>query len=507
MTKLIIRYTIWLSAFITPLSTAQQAAPAKTMEQVVQTVKKYCGACHATPSPNLMPKRSWPYAVDKMAEIAKNRFKKPFIPEESIRDIKAFYYGSSPAELPRLPYSDVRSDHLGFKTNTISKSNLPLVASIIAVELYGGGNEFLVSDAEHNTVSHLGLKDGQWTETVLADVEVPSRARTVDFDGDGDKDIIVASLGLIFPPQGKFAGRVYLLKQIKPGEFSKIVRMDNIGRVNDVRVLDIDGDKDLDVAIAVFGGDVNGALGWLENKNGKFYKRPFSEMGGALNVTPIDLNNDKLVDFVAYFAQEHEVMVGFVNKGKGRFEKVALFQANNPMLGVTSVEAVDLDSDGDTDLIFSNGDAHDIQFDPKPYHGVQWLENKGNLTFEYRDIGRFYGASNAIAGDIDGDGDMDIVASSWNNYWEDPKRKSLIWFENDGQQNFARRDILNHPISITAVALSDVTGDKRLDIIAGVFQIDALKRKVESASSEKAYQEPAPSPRMVVLENLNKNKE
>jgi hypothetical protein len=115
---------------------------------------------------------------------------------------------------------------------------------------------------------------------------------------------------------------------------------------------------------------------------------------------------------------------------------------------------------------------------PKPYHGVQWLENKGNLQFQFHDIARFYGAVTAVAGDMDSDGDLDIVASSWNNYWQDEQRQSIIWFENDGKQNFTRHNVTNRPQSIVTLELKDVTGDSKLDIIAGSLRMDLLLKQI-----------------------------
>lgn len=37
---------------------------------------------------------------------------------------------------------------------------------------------------------------------------------------------------------------------------------------------------------------------------------------------------------------------------------------------------------------------------------MQWLENKGQLRFEFHDIGRYYGAATALAGDIEGASSM-----------------------------------------------------------------------------------------------------
>ena len=49
----------------------------------------------------------------------------------------------------------------------------------------------------------------------------------------------------------------------------------------------------------------------------------------------------------------------------------------------------------------------------KPYHGIQWLENKGRLRFERASAGAPAGAHTAVAADLDGDGDLDVVASAF----------------------------------------------------------------------------------------------
>ena len=200
------------------------------------------------------------------------------------------------------------------------------------------------------------------------------------------------------------------------------------------------------------------------------------------------------------------MVVALINKGQGFFDPVSLSQAPHPMIGSTSMELADIDSDGDVDVLFTNGDAHDLQMDPKPYHGVQWLENTGQLKFTYHSIGRFYGAATAVPGDLDGDGDIDIVAGSWLNYWEDDKRQSLIWFENDGKQNFSRHNITNKPNRIVSLALKDINGDESLDVIAGIFRIDLLLGRLDRPADGNAKSTSSDSDsgksRVLLLENI-----
>jgi hypothetical protein len=51
-----------------------------------------------------------------------------------------------------------------------------------------------------------------------------------------------------------------------------------------------------------------------------------------------------------------------------------------------------MNHDGLMDILFTNGDAFDyLPPRPRPWHSVQWLENKGNHTFEHHPIGKFEG--------------------------------------------------------------------------------------------------------------------
>jgi len=458
-----------------------------------EVVNQYCGVCHKVPPAYLMPKKNWPLAVRAMANLSAKRMGAEFISEEIGTIISNYYVRNSSEHLAVLPYTPSSPSSRAFQKIDVPKqSAFPLVVNAKSINInLKSSKELLISDAEKNEIIILSQVQEKWQETVLAKANVPVNTEVVDYDNDGDKDIIVAVLG-DFPPSEKLVGEVVLLTQVSPGKFQRSVLLNNVGRITDVRAVDLDGDKDLDIAVSIFGGGFVGEIAWLENAGNGLHKRHTILKGsGALNVTPADINNDGKIDLVSLIAQEHEVIIAMINKGNGKFQQARLGQAPHPMFGSTSMKLVDMDNDNDLDLLFTNGDANDLQMDPKPYHGVQWSENKGNLTFIYHDIGRFYGASNAVAGDLDNDGDIDVVASSWHNYWQDPQRQSLIWFENNGKQQFIRHNITNTPRSIVSLELKDITGDNHLDIIAGVFRMDlmiemvmAAQRKANSQDSQ-----------------------
>ena len=474
-------FVIGVALFVAAIASGQdEPGDRPAVGRVVTLVNQYCGACHAAPSPDILPKRHWPALIRTMVGLRQERMGHTGISERQMNDIIALYYGSSPDELPTLPYRETALAPSSFAMSDLgAKTRLPYITNVNAARLMqSDAPQLLVCDAEARKLLLLSAARGRWRETPVADVEVPVHTQIVDIDGDGDQDILVADLGQFSPVDGP-VGRVLLYRQGPRQRFERELLLDKLGRVSDARAVDLDSDGDLDIAVGVFGRKDTGEVFWLENDgygtaSGTFEKHVLLSLAGAVDVSPVDLNGDGLTDLAVLIAQEHEMIVAFVNRGGGVFERVVIARAPHPMYGSTSMTDVDLDQDGDLDLLFTNGDAFDTQTDPKPYHGVQWLENQGQMRFEFHDIGRFYGAATAVAGDIDGDGDLDVVAGSWVNYWNDSRRYAIVWHENDGKQTFLAHGIATRPAGVASLQLIDVNGDGMLDIVGGAIRMDLL---------------------------------
>lgn len=443
-------------------------------------VTHYCGGCHKVPPAATLPRSVWPMVVNEMTLLAADRLGESAIPSEAAEVITQYYVRNAPENLPRLPVIADSSPPLTFRESAVGPpSRMPLIVNIKAVNLgFTDTEEFLVCDGERNTVSLLYRQGQEWRERILAYVPLPSHTEVADYDGDGDADIIVAALG-VFPPVSLPAGKVVLLRQGPKRTFSAEVLLEDVGRIADARPVDIDNDGDYDIAVAIFGGGDVGEIAWLENKaDGRVQLHTILKVPGALNVSPVDLNQDGRLDIVSLIAQEHEAVIAMINEGEGQFDTVSIASAGHPLSGSTGMRIVDLDGDQDSDILFTNGDAQDLDPTPKPYHGVQWLENTGNLEFSYHEIGRFYGTASARAVDVDGDGDLDVVASSWNNYWEEPGRQSLVWFENDGHQQFEARRLFGPTPGIVSFETVDMTDDGLPEILAGLFHIGQLQDQI-----------------------------
>jgi hypothetical protein len=149
-----------------------------------------------------------------------------------------------------------------------------------------------------------------------------------------------------------------------------------------------------------------------------------------------------------------------------------IWGSTNADFGSSWMTLVDMDRDGDSDILYANGDA--FEYAPpnsRPWQGVQWLENRGDLTFEFHRMIDQQGATSPEAVDLDDDGDLDVLLVNANNDWDDPAAPSLLWLENDGRMQFTMRPIASSPTHLLTLAVGDLEGDGKPDAATGGMHI------------------------------------
>jgi FG-GAP-like repeat len=451
-------------------------------EATTPAIKAFCADCHGMPDPASFPKIAWHEETRRGFDfyMQSNRTDLDMPP---LSKVVNYFRNRAPVELVVPSAQDSPGPSpvvcpVAAAIPTGPTATRPAVAHVHWSSIEAGmPPALLLSDMRSGQI--LTSRPGRDAVTLesIAKLKNPAHALPVDLDGDGRLDLVVADLGSFLPADHK-EGRVMWLRRTAEGSFAPHVIQSDIGRVADVEPGDFDGDGDLDLIVAEFGWHKTGSILLLDNQSTpertpKFERRVIDPRPGTIHVPPCDLNQDGRLDFVALISQEHETIEAFLNDGKGGFSRETIHAAGDPAYGSSGIQVVDFDQDGDLDVVYTNGDTFD-SFYLKPYHGIRWLENRGSFPFEPHHLAAMPGAHRALAGDLDGDGDMDLVASALipaNLFGRQPGTDfdALLWLEQTSPGTFARHSLLRAECNHPSLDLGDFDNDGDLDIALGGF--------------------------------------
>ncbi len=353
----------------------------------------------------------------------------------------------------------------------------PWIAHVLPIDLDKDGLlDLICCEARENKLVWIRQTSrGVFEEKILgAKLRAPIHVEAADMDGDGDLDLIVASMGEVFPNNDRI-GSVFLMENDGQQNFTPHAVLENTSRVTDARVADLNGDGRLDLVLAQFGYD-QGEVSWLERTGPwEFRRHVMLELSGAMNVGVADFDGDGKPDVVALLSQQWEEIYYFQNDGRGNFTHRRIWGSTNEDFGSSGISICDLNRDGRADIIYSNGDGFGPASTPgpRPWHGVQWLENVGAGQFIYHRVGNLPGAYSPIGLDLDRDGAMDIVAVAAYADWNNKNRSviSLLWFRNDGAMHFEPQILAHGPKDQITLAAGDFDGNGNPVLVTGGFYI------------------------------------
>lgn len=278
-----------------------------------------------------------------------------------------------------------------------------------------------------------------------------------DADGDGDLDAFVAK---------EFAPNLLLRND---GAFGFSVAAGAIPTRNedseDIALADFDRDGDLDVVFC--SEDTFANEYYLNDGQGRFSAAPGALPSNLQSNAVIagDLDRDGDVDLVLSSNTTPEKVL--LNDGAGRFADATAAWMPAVVDVTQDLKLVDVDGDADLDLVAGN-------------------EPPGRNRLYLNDGTRFLDESAArlplrarreetrkvAFGDIDGDGDADLVFG--NVDFQDPSQAGNRVLVNDGSGRFADESEARLPPARSAtldVILEDIDGDADLDLIVANFGI------------------------------------
>jgi hypothetical protein len=477
--------------FLAPAAAPPAPSPAPTAPQEASAaqVRQFCGtACHAYPPADTFPRSAWRREVKQAYDFFRNSSLAIDFPSQE--SVALYYERRAPEELPSVKREDsarplpVSLRRKGYRLP--GEPSHPAVSNVNLVHLFDERRlDVLACEMRQGQVLALQPYAAEPAWRVLYSHGPdkgfnPAHAEVVDLDGDGVKDILVANLGF-FGATDAPCGSVVWLRGLGDGRFQPYTLLDGVGRVADVQAADFRGCGKLDLVVAAFGWRNTGEVIYLENQTTdwakpRFEPRVLDNRHGAIHVPVADLDGDGKPDFVALISQEHETIVAFLNEGGGKFRKETIYQAPHPAYGSSGIQLVDLNGDGKLDVLYTNGDTLDPPYLLKPYHGVQWLENRGRFPFEHHPLTPMYGVTRAVAADFTGRGRKDILAVSLLAAEVFPQRKelqpdSIILLEQTGPGEYARHSLERGSCDYFTCAAGEVFGDGTTHLVTGSFSL------------------------------------
>ena len=357
--------------------------------------------------------------------------------------------GVHPASLSFANPSTDRS--LPFTNRTVN-STLSEFTALKGVDMDNDGDIDLVASNENAyggkpTIVWLENRNnhGPWITHTVVVKQVPGRyfyedVDAADVDKDGDMDI-VAAVGIPFS-----AGFIVWFENTPAGFVEHIVSS-NVKYAAHVKAFDLDKDGDIDIVSA---SSTDNKIAWYQNDGHQGFTEHIisTNAQNAIDVDAGDLDGDGDVDVVSASYNDGKI-AWYANNGSGAFTENLV----GTLEGAEHAVLVDLDKDGDLDILASGLTG-----------GCAWYENNGHGVFTPHllfaatsDI--WYYSVRAI--DMDGDGDKDIVLEN-----RDGTSYFTSWYENDGHQNFGAPHVIVAKAD-RGLWPADYDGDGDIDIACG----------------------------------------
>lgn len=450
-----------------------------TLAQSKALAKLRCGSCHMFPDPSLLDKKTWREGImPAMAEhfgievLQGNVYlphKNSTLSIKEWQSITKYYETLAPDSLKSPKPSERINDWAVFKLKKPDPDSSQVAATIMT-GINPENKKIFTSSLNYSALY-------EWNNRLKPSfvTELSTSAVDINFPKQGPFESIITCMGGMRALDNTRGDVIGISKNGKGPKINTHIEKDLIRPIQ-TQVLDFNKDGLTDYLVCSFGHNFGGLYILQQLSDKSFKKVSVREVPGSTQSIIVDFNQDGWPDIMTLFAHANEGIWLFINDKKGGFIEKNVLRFP-PVFGSSSFQLVDMNKDGQLDIIYTAGDNSDYSRILKPYHGLYIFLNKkdgkdGSLHYEQSYFSPLHGATKAMAADFDKDGDIDIATIAFFADFKTKPYDTFTYFENETKTglNFKAHNIpINEKGRWICMDVNDYDGDGDVDIVLGNY--------------------------------------
>jgi len=390
---------------------------------------------------------------------------KPTISEREWKAIQAFYLSRAPEALTLKNGAPVDTLLHRFEVKIPDWRIAPPSTTMVSIRPEGG---LYLGDANKKRL--------YWLDQDLRIEKAANFAEGIVHLDHQAGGLFITMMGTFSPTDAPSGAAIYM----PDGGSTAQIILEGLQRPVHTAWVDVQGDGLLDAVVCAFGKWTGSLSVYTQQKDGRFINTVLRDKPGALQCYVRDLNNDGHPDILALFGQGDEGVFQYMNNGKGEFTEKRLLSFP-PSWGSSRFRLADMNADGREDILYVCGDNADYRPILKPYHGVRIYLSDGRGGYEESFFYQLYGAYDAIPADFDMDGDIDLAMISFFPEYSARPVRAFVYLENT-ENGYAAHTFPDETMGRWIVMdAGDVDGDGDLDLVLGSLAFEVVPDKGEVA--------------------------